>query len=581
MEKHIFIKHPENQLKSEEGDKIDSFYTKWNKIRTSSVFLYVVVSLLMLVIFCLIYGIYVLNPFYVDWLMSGGDLSQHYLGWRGYRISKWIFPIGNTNSLAYPSDTSVIFTDSIPIFAVFFKLFSPVLPENFQYLGWGGAVCYVLQGIFSVKIMKNFTESRIFIIFVSILFVFMPGMIHRMFGHSSLSGHWIILLALEPIFVYHKYLNGKKIFLIWAGVAALAVSTHTYFLMMCGIILLGFCLEDILYRKNVVRSLILLIEFLATAIVVMWILGGFSSSFAYIGDGLGDYSMNINALFNPQGYSRILKDMPLYGNKQYEGFTYLGAGCILLLFFSAVAIATNPDIKEYIKNHYVQICAVSFIFVVAFLFALSPKITYGDKLIYELKLPGFFIKCWQIFRSTGRFGWICAYILMISSCIVCCNFFNKRAALIVVVICLFVQIYDIQNLIIGKNETYNRIVEYDSIFQDEEFWDFMGSNEEICHIVFTQCPTDEEMYAFADWAFFNNKTINYFYFAHGTGDLFKKNLQESLMELSASDLFVFFDSNKMQCHDYNLHYYMVDGFIVGYCKELNGFEELRDLSVFE
>ena len=581
MEEDIFRKQPGDQLKSEEGDKINSFYTKWNRIRTSSVFLYVIVSLLMLVIFFLIYGVYVLNPFYVDWLMSGGDLSQHYLGWRGYRISEWIFPIGNTNSMAYPVETSVIFTDSIPIFAVLFKLLSPVLPENFQYFGWGGAACYVLQGILSVKIMKNFTESRIFIIFVSILFAFMPGMMYRMFGHSSLAGHWILLLALEPIFAYHKYIDGKKIFLIWAGVAALAVSTHTYFLMMCGIILVGFCLEDILYRKNVVKSLILLIEFLTTAIVVTWILGGFSSGFAYKGDGLGDYSMNINALFNPQGWSHLLKDMPLYGSRQYEGFTYLGAGCILLLFFSAVAIATNSNIKEYIKKYYVQICAVSFIFVVAFLFALSPKITYGDRLIYELKLPDFLIQCWQIFRSTGRFGWICAYILLICSCIACCKFFNRRAALMVLVICLFVQIYDIQDLIKGKKATYNQVIGYDSFLQDEEFWDLIGSNGEICHIVFTQPPAYQEMFTFADWAFSNNKTINYFYFAHGTGDFFEKNLQESLMELSASDLFVFFDSNKMQCQDYNLHYYMVDGFIIGYCKELSGFEELKDLSVLE
>ena len=83
-------------------------------------------------VFITIYGTKILNPCYTDWLMSGGDLSQHYLGWKMYRNGDWTFPIGLTDQLAYPHYTSVIFTDSIPVFAVFFKLISPILPNDFQ-----------------------------------------------------------------------------------------------------------------------------------------------------------------------------------------------------------------------------------------------------------------------------------------------------------------------------------------------------------------------------------------------------------------------------------------------------------------
>ena len=87
------------------------------------------------IFFIIIYGFCVLDPTYDEWLLGKGDLTQHYLGWCFYRRSEWTFPVGLTNQLAYPTYTSVIFTDSIPVFAVFFKLLSPLLPETFQYFG--------------------------------------------------------------------------------------------------------------------------------------------------------------------------------------------------------------------------------------------------------------------------------------------------------------------------------------------------------------------------------------------------------------------------------------------------------------
>ena len=78
-----------------------------------------------------------------------------------YRNGDWTFPIGLTDQLAYPYYTSVIFTDSIPIFAVFFKLLSPILPANFQYFGFWGILCFGLQGMLAAKILKKFLQEDI------------------------------------------------------------------------------------------------------------------------------------------------------------------------------------------------------------------------------------------------------------------------------------------------------------------------------------------------------------------------------------------------------------------------------------
>lgn len=174
---------------------------------------YWIIGLLSMLIFVSIYGAGVINPTYTDWLLSGGDLSGHYLGWRGYRNSAWHFPIGLMDTLTYPEKRSIIFTDSIPLFAVFFKILSPILPDHFQYFGLWGIMCFALQGILAARILKKYTKSRALLIGSSLLFVLAPIMIRRMFGHTALAGQWILLLGLEMVFSYEKYHNNKKIYI--------------------------------------------------------------------------------------------------------------------------------------------------------------------------------------------------------------------------------------------------------------------------------------------------------------------------------------------------------------------------------
>jgi hypothetical protein len=131
------------------------------------------------------------------------------------------------DTLVYPDATSIIFTDSIPLFAVFFKILSPVLPEQFQYFGLWGIMCFALQGLLAARILRNYTENKNLLVVSSLLFVFTPVMIGRMFGHTSLAGHWILLLGLEPIFAYKKY-HGNKKNICSCGSDRLLVSISSY-----------------------------------------------------------------------------------------------------------------------------------------------------------------------------------------------------------------------------------------------------------------------------------------------------------------------------------------------------------------
>lgn len=541
---------------------------------------YVVVFIIAVTGFLYMYGIYIINPTYTDWLLEGAhyDLSQHYLGWKAYRNGSWTFPIGYTDNLLYPTRTSVIFTDSIPCFAVLFKLLSPILPAEFQYFGLWGIMCFVLQGILSAKIVSRFTNNKVLIVLSSTLFIFSTCMIRKMYAHTALAGQWIILLALQSVFFYRDYAQNKKIYVLEAVVGVLAASVHIYFLPMCGIILLGYCAADLMAYRRIKRSFLVLVTYLFSAGITIFLLGGGGSGdIAFVADGFRVMSLNLNGLFNPQGWSCIYRDLPLYGEGQYEGVAYLGAGGIFLLFFSFILLISNSQIKKIISNYRCEIIALAVILVCSFVFALSPTITMNDRVVAAFSLPGIIEKYWAVFRSTGRCGWVLFYTLMLCFCIIVCRVVDAKTAVVCLALCAALQIYDIHTELVGLHVSYSQTVVYETVYENRfsDFWEPVGNDENIKHIMFTSPITGVNLYAMTDWALSHGKTINYFYFARKYND-FDDNLEAALASPDETELFLFPEDDRQKCLKYDLNYYHVDDYIIGYVGTFDNWEQLPE-----
>lgn len=544
---------------------------------------YAAVFVIAVVGFCYIYNMRVINPIYTDWLLKDVhyDLPQHYLGWKAYRNGNWTFPIGYTDYLLYPTKTSVIFTDSIPCFAVMFKLLSPILPSKFQYFGLWGIMCFILQGVLSARIIRRFTDSKVFVILASIFFIFSPCVIGKMYGHTALAGQWIILLALQTVFLFRDYAQDRKIYILGAVIGILAASIHIYFIPMCGIILLGYCIADCMAYKRFRRSLLVLVTYLFSAGIIILLLGvGGTEDIAFVAGGFREMSFNLNGLFNPQGYSCIFQDLPLYSVGQYEGLAYLGAGGILLLLFCGTLLIFNKRFKQIIWNHRCEIAALAVIIVVSLVFALSPTITINDRILMDYSLPHFIEKYWAIFRSTGRCAWVLFYTLMLCFCIILCRIINIRTALIFLGLCIVIQIYDLHDQIVSRHVKYSQPVTYETVYDNEfsEFWRPVGESDTIKHIMFSTPITGKNLYALADWAMRNDKTVNTFYFARSY-DNFEDNLKEALANPDETEIFLFpeyIEEEKQKCLQYDLNYYLVDDYIVGYTGTFENWEQLPE-----
>ena len=127
-----------------------------------------------------------------DWFNSG-DLSTYQLGWKYFKEDSWRFPIGLNPNYGIYLNGSIIFSDSVPFFAIFFKIFKSILPMNFQYFSIWIFVCLYLQLFFSFKIIYNLTGNFLYSLIGSLFFIFAAAFIHRGAIHLSLFAHWIIL----------------------------------------------------------------------------------------------------------------------------------------------------------------------------------------------------------------------------------------------------------------------------------------------------------------------------------------------------------------------------------------------------
>lgn len=538
---------------------------------------YILVTLLATAIFVAIYGINVLNPLYDDWLLGRGDLTQHYLGWCYYRKGEWTFPFGLTDRIAYPTYTSVIFTDSIPVMAVLFKIFSPILPDTFQYFGWWGLGSFIIQGILSVKILKEFEVSKLQALFASVIFILSPVMIERMFHHTALGGHWLILAAIY-LFVRHRkdYDNIAKSSILWGIMGILVAGVQLYYLPMAAAILGIYILcSFFIQRKFKLKYIVPGITFLTGLVVNTYLLGGFSSNAEATSDGLGECSFNLNGLINPKGYSIFLRDMKMYYESQYEGFAYLGLGVIILLVAAAVYAVICIKNK---KSRESIIYAVGYIIIslVLIAFAASPEVTFNDKLIFQLPYSSTLYRIWSIFRSTGRIVWPVCYFIYIL--VVVCNdrlwkTFNKnKIAIVCLVACVAIQVIDLSGNLAGKRDYFAPKIEYESPLEDE-IWSKLADNGNFKHIVWVSHNIDNgRILHLAKYAHDNDMTMNTFYFARGID--VRENTRNSMQNLSDDCIYVFRADEEDNVEEYekaanyDMYKYEADGYIIETTKEL-------------
>lgn len=534
-------------------------------------------SLIGAIVFLACYGWKILDVTNDSWLLTGQDISQHYIGWKFYRASAWHFPIGQIDGIIYPETSCIIFSDSIPLFAIFFKILSPILPETFQYFGIWGIASYILIGGISAVIVRKSTKSCWLCWIGSGIFCLSPYVFQRMYGHTALAGHWIILLAIG-IWIYKPFFSTFRRKLgAWTGLLILGSLVHIYFIPMIMVFMFGFCLQDLFEKRGWKEDLVFAPVTVAADLIVLYAVGAFSKSGGYSDSGLGVYSANLNSLFNPNNYARYLKTLPIRPG-QDEGFGYLGLGIILLLgcalgIYIVYKVRNRRDIKQYLakETKRMQIafgCSMAVVLFVFFILAWSPEIVFGTKTVMRIHYPEFILKILSTFRASGRFIWCVGYLIM-TFCMMAVCYYGKRA---VAMICMFgallVQIADMQNMILIKK---NNVCQEKSLqtIQSAEWEKLAKGKDHLVILPFSTVWQNQGIsaaYEMGNFAVDHGMTINYFPLARTDLEQIALNDAEYMagaVDGVSRDETMYILDTEEKGRNLGLDVYYVDGYYIG------------------
>ncbi len=525
--------------------------------------------LLGIISFLLLYGVKILDVTYDDWLLTGGDLSQHYLGWCFFRDSGWNFPIGLMDRISYPNQVSVIFTDSIPLFAVLFKLLRGCLPETFQYFGIWGLICFGLQGGFGALLIRHFVKNDGYAAVGSLFFVLAPIEIYRMYMHTALGAQWLIL-AVFLLCLKRKELGPVRGAVLCALLGFLCGSIHMYFIPMCGIILGAFLLEDVIRQKTIRQAVLMGGAYGTAAVAVVVLLGGLSHEHQLDAGGLGQFSFNLNGLVNPQGWSKILPDLPLYGDGAGEGLAFPGTGILAALILSAVLLLFRKAGREELRARLNRNNRIAFfVIIVAFLvISVSHRPALGNRVIWEIPYPERLVSLWGMFRSCGRFIWPVVYLLILAAIVLLYASFagwKRHVPAIILVILTGLQFYDSSGQLEERHNRFTARTEYESILQDE-IWDELSGKK---HLIFVSDLIGNQslLYGLSVYALDNDMTINNFYFAHSAIRYeIQETISSSLADPASDTLYIYKEADESQCTDERMDYRRADGLIIGTLK---------------
>ena len=533
-------------------------------------------ALVGVLIFLAVYGVRVLDPTSVDWILNNPspDPAQHYLGWELFRRSPVHLPyLGANYSAVYPFRTSVLFTDSLPLAALFFKLLGGILPTRFQYFGWWGLLCYALQGglaqavIARIAGLKTDQKAKLWgsVAGAGVLVLF-PALTMRTFAHEALAATWLVLLALYLWMRSDELIpTTRRACLLWGGMGLLCAGIHLYYLPMVGLVLVGYAVRRTLQKRGPAAVLAPIAAFCAAALAELVLLGAFAVNFA-------GYS---NGYLSGADYLGLF--VPWYA-PGWEQNVYMGVGAVcavVLAIFSMVCNARKAE--KFFAAHRDWVAAGLVVLVLDLVAAGGNAITVGGKTLFTVPIPQFLMDFWAMFSSCARLAWLAGMLLAVTACGLVLRFWEKGAVpALMLAVCAVAQGWG------QRGELFNRWTDYhyyDFRYENKSLltdpaWEDIAASGKYSHLAFATFDFEhDEFWDLVDFAADHSWTSNSFYMAHMDGNLAAVTLPGELNELSADTLYAFIDEDELARNSCDLHYYRLDGILIGSVEPIDGLEE--------
>jgi len=384
------------------------------------------------------------------WQTVHKDVGTNLVGYSFFIKDEWRFPLFFTPHINIPKGYFIIYTDSIPILAVFAKAVYSATGIELPYFGFWYGLSYVLQGVVAALLIGEVTRRNLLAAIFGALFALTLPLFLFRFGHVALCGQFLLLLSLYLYVRDKRAAAGDGRFVrLHILLLLIALLVHAYLYAMCAAIFaasLGQSWID--GRRRPARIAAYAGAALLGSVVVMVLSGYIGTKFVPgYAKGLGIYSFNLLSPFYPQRHGGLLMQRdsnppPGLGpivdatGGQYEGYAYLGMGLLALL--ALLALTAPGGIWALVRRN----AALAAIMGIVTLFAASNRVYWGDHLLFGYEYPALFEKIANQFRSTGRFIWPVVYVVLSGALVVTLRRFRPLPAALILAAAAALQFWD-------------------------------------------------------------------------------------------------------------------------------------------
>jgi hypothetical protein len=443
----------------------------------------------------------ILRPNRVEWLLKD-DPATGFLGWQFFRQAPLLqFPLGANPGYGTDFGSSVVYTDSLPLLALLFKPFSPLLPSQFQYFGLWLLACFVLQALFACKLIGLFCKDKRCSVIGAAFFVLAPVFLWRLHGHYALVGQWIILASL------YLYFSPVPALRRWALLLSIASLVHAYLLVMAAAIWGADLLQRVLRKQStLLHAAVHTSLTMAVLLLTMWAAGYFM-----VGGGLslqsGIYRMNLLSLIDSDNFwSRLMRDREQTGG-DYEGFNFLGVGMLICMVFALAEFVQRPALRVDMTK--AGPIGLACLFLA--LLAVSNHVALGTRELFAYQPAGVFASLFGALRASGRMFWPVYYAIYLAVLIFIFSRFSSRASLTLCTLVLVVHIADSALAVRHFRKAFRHPPAWSNPIQSSIWTDFAKRYGHIVYVLPYNQPKDYLPIAY--FAAKHGMTVNVGYFA--------------------------------------------------------------------
>ena len=533
-------------------------------------------ALLGALVFLILYGVRVLDPTCVDWILNNPspDPAQHYLGWVFYRRSGWHLPyLGANYSAIYPYRTSILYTDSIPLLAVLGKLLGGVLPARFQYLGLWGLFCYAMQGGLAQALIARVGGVRpgdtaknwASVLGAGVLVLF-PALNIRMFAHTALAANWLVLLALWLWLCAEQSENrptAAKLCLWWGILGLLCAGIHLYYLPMVGMVLVAACVQRVLEKRGPAAVVLPVASFCGAALAELFVLGAFAANFAGYSNGYLSGADLANLFVPGLGAS-------------WEQEIYAGLGTTIAVVLALVwLLVQHKQAGAFFCRHKNVVIAALVLLVLDAIAAMGNTVTFAGRTLFTVPIPQVLMDFWAMFSSCARLAWLAGMLLAVAACGLVLRFWQGAAAAVLLALCAAAQGFGQRAELAKRFAAYHDAAYYENTTQlTDPAWEQLAASGQFTHLAFASFDFEhDEFWDLAAFAADHGWTSNSFYMGHMDGNLAAVTLAGEMNALAPDTLYAFVDEDALARNDFALHYYRLDGVLLGSVEPIDGLTE--------